>query len=145
MTAFTIVKRRVCCFLASRISRSRSVSGTSCSTVLIILRETFASRRELQQSCFGSCNALTLLQPADQQLALVDHFRRQPIVQIQKQLFLAKNFLSPGAVIEGLQLLNPLLRKIEPGPFEILVSWRPANRSFLAERTAVRAIHYPLQ
>ena len=41
-------------------------------------------------------------QPANQQLPLIDHFRRQTIVQIEKQLFLTQNFLSPGAVIEGL-------------------------------------------
>ena len=42
------------------------------------------------------------LQPANQQLALIDHFRRQPIVQIKEQLFLSENFLTPGAVIERL-------------------------------------------
>ena len=42
------------------------------------------------------------LQPANQQLALIDHFRRQPIVQIKEQLFLTEDFLTPGAVIERL-------------------------------------------
>jgi hypothetical protein len=42
------------------------------------------------------------LQPANQQLALIDHFRRQAIVQIKEQLFLSEHFLTPGAVIEGL-------------------------------------------
>ena len=42
------------------------------------------------------------LQPANQQLALIDHFRRQPIVQIKEQLFLTEKFLAPGAVIERL-------------------------------------------
>src|SRR5437762_900503 len=107
MTPFMIVKRRVCCFFASRISRSLSAKGTSCSTVLIILPMRLRHREKAKQSASletptRSLRGTGALQPADQQLALIDHFRRQSIVQIQKQLFLTEHFLAPGAVIERL-------------------------------------------
>ena len=52
------------------------------------------------------------LQPADQQFALVDHFRRQMVVQIDEQLLVVDDFRAPGGAIEGLQLLELLLRKL---------------------------------
>lgn len=41
-------------------------------------------------------------QPADQQLALVNHFWRQTVVQIQEQLFMAEHFLAPGFAVKRL-------------------------------------------
>src|SRR5206468_11738301 len=107
MARFTIGKGRVCCFVRDRMSRSLSAKGARCSTVLVILPMRLRHREKAKQPASveaptRSLRGTSALQPANQQLALIDHFRRQSIVQIQKQLFLTEHFLAPGAVIERL-------------------------------------------
>ena len=41
--------------------------------------------------------------PADQQLALVDHLRRQVVVQVDEQLFVPDHLLAPGRAVHFLQ------------------------------------------
>src|SRR5579863_3448602 len=68
------------------------------------------------------------LQAADQQLSLVHHFFRQVVVQLDEQLFVVNHFMFPGVAVERLQFIEPLLRKIEAGPFHIAVIGNPADR-----------------
>ena len=53
----------------------------------------FASPQAL--CCPHASHAVTL-QPANQQLPLVNHLRRQTVVQIEEQLLVPQHFLSPG-------------------------------------------------
>src|SRR5207253_4979617 len=62
-----------------------------------------------------------------------------------KQLFVSEHFLTPRIAIEGLQLVEPLFGKLEPAPLDVFIVRHPANRSFLGERAAMRAIDNPFQ
>src|SRR5437868_15502744 len=57
--------------------------------------------------CFAG--ARFVLDPADEQFALVDHFRRQVIVEFDEQLFVAQNLLLPSGGIELLQFVELVL------------------------------------
>src|SRR5262249_46301093 len=85
------------------------------------------------------------LQATDKQLAFVDHFGGEMIVQMQEQLLVTEHFRRPQFAIEGLELLELLLLKIEPAPFDILVPRRPADRRLASERATAYPIHDPLQ
>src|ERR1043165_70965 len=56
-----------------------------------------------------------------------------------------EHFLTPGVSIESLQLIELFFRKIHARPLHVIITWRPADRRFFAERTAMSAIDYPLQ
>ena len=56
------------------------------------------------------------LQPANEQFAFVDHLRRQVIVQIDEQLFMADDLSAPGLAIDFLQLFEFLARIIKALP-----------------------------
>src|SRR3984957_20551685 len=61
------------------------------------------------------------LKPANQQLALIHHLRRQMIVQFDEQLFVADHFAAPRGSVEGLHFVEFFLRIIEALPIDILV------------------------
>src|SRR6266511_1256888 len=66
--------------------------------------------------------ARSSLQPADEQLALVHHFRRQVIVELDEELLVLDHFAAPPRGIDALQLVEVILRQIEPAPVEVLVA-----------------------
>ena len=76
---------------------------------------------------------IRLLQPADQQLALEDHFLRQIARQLQEQLFLAQDLGLHFLVVHRLQLLQIRLGDVQPFQVQIL---RPGLRS-LGRRLAL--------
>src|SRR5690242_16860195 len=94
---------------------------------------------------FCTQRQLAVSQPANQQLALVNHLGLEPIVKVEKQLFVSKHFVPPSFAIECLQLFKSLFRKIAPLPFNVFVMRYPPDWRFLSERATVRTVDDPLQ
>ena len=92
-------------FAGRAAEKSESAQSPGRNTVRPVRPAGFVARSEYAAGMLSTGTpeeCVPSLQPANQQLALIDHFRRQPIVQIKEQLFLSEDFLTPGAVIEGL-------------------------------------------
>src|SRR3954470_10012987 len=85
------------------------------------------------------------LEPADQQLAFVNDFTWQVIMQINEELFVANHFGTPGSAVYSLQLFELLTREIETLPFNVFVPGHPADRRLTANRAAPGAVDDPLQ
>ena len=62
----------------------------------------------------GNTKFFTKLQPADQQFALVDHLRRQMIVQIDEQLLMPNHLLPPGSRSTAFNWSNVSREKSSP-------------------------------
>ena len=82
---------------------------------------------------------------ADQQFALVDHLRRQVVVQVDEQFLVAEDFLAPRGAVHFLHLLEILAREVESRPFHVVEVGRPADGRLLAAYATVHAIHDPLE
>src|SRR5947207_2741499 len=95
-------------------------------------RKSPASSSRVRATCSAISNSS---QPADQQLAFVNHLGRKMGVQKDKQLLVADHFFFPGWAINFLQFIKLLFRKIETGPVHVLVKRRPSDRSFLRARS----------
>src|ERR1700730_7640030 len=85
------------------------------------------------------------LQPADQELPLVDHFLGQVAVKPNEQLLVLNHFAVPLVAIEGLQLFEAIFRKMQTAPFKTLVAGHSSNRPFLSLGTTPGAIDNPFQ
>src|SRR5690606_15617929 len=83
------------------------------------------------------------LQPADQELALVDHFRRQVVVQVEEEFLVADDLAAPGVAIDLLEFLELLLRKVEADPVDVLVVRLPTDGRFLGRGAAAGTLHDP--
>ena len=67
-------------------------------------------------------------EPADQEFALVDHLRRQVIVQIDEQLLVLDHLFAPLRGIDSLHFLELLAVNVETTPVDVLVTRHPADR-----------------
>ena len=76
-------------------------------------------RRTVEFSVFGIGRIRTMrirkpLQTANQQFPFVNHFRRQMVVEIYEQLFMADHLVAPRGAINRLQFVESFLRKQRP-------------------------------
>src|SRR5690606_31463423 len=85
------------------------------------------------------------LQPADEELALVEHFLWQVVVQVEEEFLVANQLLPPGRAIDGLQLLEGFARIIDSRPVDVIVPWLPADWRFLAARASAHPVDDPFQ
>ena len=73
------------------------------------------------------------LESADQQFALVDHLRRQVVVEVDEELLVADDFACArprGRLLELVECARA--ENVEAGPVDVLVVGRPADGRFLA-------------
>src|SRR5665213_1766491 len=66
------------------------------------------------------------LQPADQQLPLVDHLRRQVIVEHDEQLIVVHDFILPLGAVDGLEVGELFAGHVEAFPVHVFVVRGPA-------------------
>jgi len=57
----------------------------------------------------------------------------------------AHDLSAPGAVVEGLQLVELLLREVHARPLDVVVARHPADGRFAAHGAAAGSVHDPLQ
>src|ERR1700744_4556874 len=69
-------------------------------------------------------------QPADQQLALVNHLRRQMVMQLEKQSLMLHHFLAPRRAIHFHQRIERCALKLQAAPVNVLISRSPSDCSF---------------
>src|SRR5438445_3035418 len=87
----------------------------------------------------------TWLQATDEEFAFVDHFFREMVVEFDEELFVVDDFTAPGFAVEFLESVEFLARKIQAGPFHIVVIGHPADGSFAALGAYAGTVHNPFE
>src|SRR5262249_18437887 len=55
------------------------------------------------------------------------------------------HFLAPRGCVEGLQLIEGVLRQCEPRPLDVMITRIPADGCLAAQSAAAAAVYYPFQ
>src|SRR5215469_5173463 len=88
-------------------------------------------------------------QPADQQLALIDHLRREVVMKQEEQLLVIHYLAAPGCPVDCLELVKKptqlLAGDADALPVDVLKVRSPADWSLFALRAAANAVNDPLQ
>ncbi len=66
-------------------------------------------------------------------------------MQLDEELLVAQQLITPGVTIESLQLLEALAREIEAVPLDVFVARHPADRRLAPHRPSIGPIDNPLQ
>src|SRR5665213_768413 len=89
--------------------------------------------------------ACSSLESADQELPLVDHLRREMVVDEQEELFVVHHLAPPLGTVNGLELVEGFAREGKPIPVNILVVGCPADGGLFAQGAATDSIDDPFK